>query len=414
METLRKYYSQYHYFFPLTFLFLLPFGGSVHNLAFGLWMLSFLIAGNVPLQMKTAFQNKFLWLSLLFMSFYLIFYFTAHNKTDALNSIIRKSGFCFIPLFFFSHSYSLKSIFKIIIAYILGCILACMYCLLNALVLYLIKHENNFFYTDYSKFLHPSYAAMYYILALIFVIIYFPKYLLFNPHKNSIIILSFLVLSTNVFLCSSKMGIITYTLLIPTAIIFVLMKAKKVKLLVRLHIAIILIAILAYNLFPAPFARLTTAFNVTKSAGSIDKSSIESTAVRILIWKEATRILRAHPMIGVSPGDANDELYKAYEKSELTGAFEKKLNAHNEFLQIGVGLGAVGLITLLLIFVYSYIQAYQKKNIILSLFLILIIFNFLVESILQRQSGILFFLSFLSLFLHTDFKSNILSKSTTK
>ncbi|MBK6984687.1 MAG: hypothetical protein IPH32_07975 [Bacteroidetes bacterium] len=49
-----------------------------------------------------------------------------------------------------------------------------------------------------------------------------------------------------------------------------------------------------YKLLPTPFERIKVAFKVTASAEKIDKTDAESTAVRILIWKESTKLIKSH------------------------------------------------------------------------------------------------------------------------
>jgi O-antigen ligase len=123
-------------------------------------------------------------------------------------------------------------------------------------------------------------------------------------------------------------------------------------------------------------------------SGREDKAATESTAVRMLIWKEARAVISEHPLLGVSPGDANDALYERYRLNGLTGAYEKKLNAHNQYLQTGVGLGLVGLASLCSLFA---IPLFMRPRRLLVFFLLIIAVNFLTESMLQTMAGCIFF-----------------------
>ena len=108
-------------------------------------------------------------------------------------------------------------------------------------------------------------------------------------------------------------------------------------------------------------------------------------------------------MFGTTAGDANDKLVEAYEREGLAGALRKKLNAHNQFLQTFIGTGIIGFILLLLMTVGSLIYGFMKKNYILALFSILMIFNFLVESMLQAQAGFVFFAFFFCILTQYNF-----------
>jgi len=171
------------------------------------------------------------------------------------------------------------------------------------------------------------------------------------------------------------------------------------KTILSLLLSLVLGIALAYKLFPSPFERLKVAFKVTASSESIDKTDAESTAVRILIWKESIKLIHQNILFGSTAGDANDKLIEAYQKEGLTGALIKKLNAHNQFLQTFIGTGLLGFVLLLLMTIGVFIYGLVKKNYILSLFSLLITFNFLVESMLQAQAGFIFFVFFLCLLL---------------
>ena len=73
---------------------------------------------------------------------------------------------------------------------------------------------------------------------------------------------------------------------------------------------------------------------------------------------------------------------------------KKNFNAHNQFLQVLIDHGLIGLLILLF---YSFFMIYSsivKKKFIFTIFLCIIILNFLTESILETQSGVIFFAFF--------------------
>jgi O-antigen ligase len=121
---------------------------------------------------------------------------------------------------------------------------------------------------------------------------------------------------------------------------------------------------------------------------NIDKTTTESTAVRMLIWKEARNIVRDHPAFGISPGDSNDELYERYKMAGLTGAYAKKLNAHSQYYQTAVGLGLIGLISLIVVL---FSPLFSGRDRLMVFFLLICAVNFLTESMLQTMAGSIFF-----------------------
>jgi O-antigen ligase len=98
---------------------------------------------------------------------------------------------------------------------------------------------------------------------------------------------------------------------------------------------------------------------------------------------------------GVDSQDGIDPLF-------LTSSF----NAHNEFFQIWLDAGIVGLLLILVVFGVSYSTAIQKRDYLHLSFILLFLFCSLSESLLARQKGIVFFALFNSLFSLRDEISN--------
>jgi hypothetical protein len=67
-------------------------------------------------------------------------------------------------------------------------------------------------------------------------------------------------------------------------------------------------------------------------------------------------------------------------------------------MQTFIGLGLIGFISLCLITVWQLIKAIKQKHFLLLIFSLLIILNFLVESMLQSMAGTLFFVFFYCIF----------------
>jgi len=115
----------------------------------------------------------------------------------------------------------------------------------------------------------------------------------------------------------------------------------------------------------------------------------------MLIWNECIQITKDNFLVGVGVSKANEKLYKTYDENGLTGAYEKKLNAHNQFFQTIIGLGIVGFSILFYLTVGVVFHAVRSKNHILLFFGLLITLNFLVESMLQTSAGNVFYVFFL-------------------
>lgn len=395
---LKTAYPAFSFNFPLLLAFLLPFGINL-SIFIVLWSLCFFVFDNVKDGMKKVMNNKWSWLLIGFLMLHVVGYFFSTNKSEAATSIEIKMSFLAFPILIFVSNFNEIQIKKIVISFVSGCFLVCLIYLFRAGFLYFFQDFNAFFYTEFTYFMHPSYFAMYLILALLVIMLYYKQWLGHLSNLNMKIGLLSVTFVICIILASSKMGLISAVLILPATLLALWYKAGYKKSIVVLVLAMIIGLVVMYKLFPDYFGRIKTAINVSSSVETIDKTSAESTAVRILIWDEAVKIIKQHWLFGTTPGDANDELHKAYRLNGMTGALNKNLNAHNQYLQTFIGTGLIGFIMLCLMTLGTIVYGILKKNTMLILFSILISLNFLVESMLQAQAGFIFFVFFLCLFI---------------
>jgi O-antigen ligase len=81
------------------------------------------------------------------------------------------------------------------------------------------------------------------------------------------------------------------------------------------------------------------------------------------------------------------------------GVVKEELNSHNQFLNTAVQLGILGLVVLVFIFISSYYHS--ERSISHVLILMVFLLNFLVESFLETQAGIVLFCTLILLiFIH--------------
>jgi hypothetical protein len=129
-----------------------------------------------------------------------------------------------------------------------------------------------------------------------------------------------------------------------------------------------------------------------------DIEKFNGTSLRLLFWSVSVEKLvkEDHWVFGFSPGDRRAVMNEEYYKIGLNPWYEN-YNIHNQFVQIFVELGLVGLLIYTTLHLQLLILALKQKNYLL-LFLIfgLIIFQ-LTESIIERNKGIVFFTFFLTM-----------------
>ena len=377
------------YVFPVLFFFFLPFGFQITSLFALLWALSAALSYKAmvrpPLSVKSLLLPLFFVLTVVSAS-------ASINGKDALSAIEVKLSFILLPWLFFCYPWPVELIKRCLIAFVSGNFIAAVLLIIRA-VGYAIQGENNyFFYMDFSYFMHPSYFAMYLCFSLVLLALYYPVWFEMQPALKKMSWVYATVLTITVFLCASKMGFITLFLMVPLLLAYRFRKHLSTKSVsVMAMVGIVLLFSLPF-LFPTTFDRLKSITSL--EPGQIDKTSSESSAVRVLIWKQSTELIARKPLTGYGVGDANDSLYAAYSKNGLTGALEHHLNTHNQFLQSALGLGVGGFVCVLLLTLYSGIDAMRTQQYSLVALCLLLLLNYSVESMLQTASGVLFTAAF--------------------
>lgn len=383
------------YFFPAVFCFFLPFGSIVLSGLIVLW--TFISFFNIEkTNFKKGIRNKHFWWMLTFFLLTVTSALFSSNKVEAAFSIEVKMSFLLLPFLFFCYNWPIQIIKRCLVSFVSGCFFACLALVSRACYFAFTGHPEYFFYTQFSLFIHASYFAMYLILAIALVVLLYPEW--FKTQKNVIYTAYFFVFvfMLTIFLCSSKLGIISFFICAPLILSYKFRDLLNYKKIALLFIGIVMLGFISFKLFPEAFNRLSSLTTINSAV--MDKTSSESTTVRILIWEQCLNLIKDNFWLGTGAGDVNDDLYAAYETNGLIGAFEHKLNAHNQYFQTFIGLGVIGFLVLLVITFGYFIEGILKKHFLLFIFSLLIVLNFLVESMLQTSAGVLYFVFFFCLF----------------
>ncbi|WP_317898210.1 O-antigen ligase family protein [Aurantibacillus circumpalustris] len=387
--------QNFFYFFPVLFCFCLPFGSIVLGALVVFWIIASFFNLNVS-QLKRGFSNPKLILFYLFFFLTVISALISSNKAEAGFSVEVKLTFFFFPYLFFCFEWPVEILKRCVISFVSGCFFASLYLIFRAFLFAADGQPEYFFYTLFSYFIHVSYFTMYLVLAIIFVVLFYNDW--FKTQKTVIYSSYFFIaiFVTTIFLCSSKLGMLSFFISMPLLLAYKYKERLSLKNILIFCGTIIFLFVVLVKIFPESFNRFNSLSKV--SLEKIDKTSSESTAVRLLVWGEAITIIKSNFIFGTNVGDANDKLYEAYERNGLTGAYEHKFNAHNQFFQTFIGIGLIGFLLLIAMTFGSLGRAIKNKNFLSAIFCLLIILNFMVESMLQTSAGVLFFAFFACFF----------------
>src|SRR5690606_7243974 len=104
-----------------------------------------------------------------------------------------------------------------------------------------------------------------------------------------------------------------------------------------------------------------------------------------------------HPL-GVGTGDINIELENHFRENGLEELADKELNPHNQFLQSAMAIGIPALLWFIFSLLFPFRKIIRTKDWLYAFFLCSMVLNLLVESMLEKQSGIIYFAFFNALF----------------
>lgn len=342
---------------------------------------------------RTFFSPLWIILVLFYLLHLVGMIYTENIKSGWFDIEVKLSIFILPVIFYFQHkSLNKQNVKYFKWFYILSIFGISMFLFVKALIAYSNGDVGKLYYNELSNPYHPSYLAMYVIMALLFLFDF-----MVNEKQKVLIFLyliSLLYFLSFIFLLSSKAGILSAPIVLLPAGLHYIFKNKKFWVPFMVILFVLLFAYVGIknnDRFNAVASTLQTAKN--------NAATSESNAARWLVWQAGLEIVKENPICGVGTGDVKDALLGVYAKRQMLGAIEKKLNAHNQFLETAIGQGLIGLLVLILVFFIPFIKAFKEKNIIWMLFLVLVSFNFLFESMLNTQMGVFFFAYFYSFFI---------------
>lgn len=242
-------------------------------------------------------------------------------------------------------------------------------------------------FSNLENYAHSTYFGLVFTFALIILI--FNSFL-----KNFIRISLILLLVLIIIALTSKAIIISLIFLIPFYYLFNYFNYKHLIILVIFGVFIGLNGHVKERFNDL----ITTVINVNEEKNLGDLESL-STNNRIFIYKNYLSLIKSNFIVGFGFKNG-EEISKPI--------FNYNFNAHNQYLQSLFNAGVIGLFSLILFCISPFIikRKNMKENNGLELVIILILFNFLFESLLFRQWGLVF-ISFTFAIYFQFFKSNL-------
>ena len=196
---------------------------------------------------------------------------------------------------------------------------------------------------------------------------------------------------------SSLSGMLFLCLFFGLALLIYFVKNRRWGLIIFIFCAGAIMGYTILKVQPSLKENINRTFDLVASYATSPQKFIESrpfpmegNEARLVIWTVALDIFIDHPM-GVGLGNLEEMMHQRLVHLGLNQQADLNYNPHNQFLQIAAELGVIGLGFFLLIVAFGFYWSITTKNWLLLLVISSLFINCLFESMLQRQSGIVFY-----------------------
>jgi len=261
------------------------------------------------------------------------------------------------------------------------------------------SYENFFYGSRLSDPVHPSYLSMYIVISILvsFEAIFDISVKYFKKGSYLIMTITFLVV---LYLLSSRAGMMSAIIVLPLYFLYKL-SGRFPKWIIFLSFFIMILIFLKIA-----WTNDRLGYN-TDGVTKIQPDEILRKDVRYNIWSSAVGVIKQNLVFGVGTGDASKKLQEEFISRGYVDGFYGNLNAHNQFLEILLENGLIGLILFMGILGYVSFIAINQQNLLLGLFIITTVIFFIFETMLNRLSGVSFFALFSFLLIYAKTKRQI-------
>jgi O-antigen ligase len=399
MQFLSQYRSRFEKILVgllLLIAFLLPMERRLVVPLLAVFCAVWILHGNLKHKVSAVFTFPVLILSVVFYLLHVVGMLYSENIKTGLSHLEVKFSLLLFPFLLAGIKDVLANNFnKITWAFIFGNITAAVICFAVATYAWVTTGANHFYYNDFSIFNLPTYSSMY-LLFCMAALFYFltVKHSVYSIKTKWLFIVCILFFALVVFLNHSRGAILSGVVAVAFSGAFYFVKKKKW---LWLLVSLILPVFIGAGLFMYhPRFESLRAF-VISPPDSLPSSSEDNVTIRYMVAKQSLQLAKENFWLGTGTGDVKDQLMKKYTSLNMVMAEHEHLNAHNQFLETFVGLGIVGLLLLLLLVLEPVYSGIRQTHILKIAFGLIVTINFLFESMLNTEAGVIFYALFWTL-----------------
>ncbi|MBX3165007.1 MAG: O-antigen ligase family protein [Bacteroidetes bacterium] len=351
----------------------------IFNVAF---MLSFFFIVR-DFNYKIFFSNK---TALLFLLYFLVFMANNVFLSQSFNKPFTET---MLPFFFLPFYFACLPHKNYLPAFVFGAFTVSLYFFFTSAIDTSLYHDLSYFsFDNFSKYVHPVYFSY----LLFFCICYIE---LSNDFSFNKTLIQAVLLFALIF-CASKL-IISLTVLFYAFRFF-----RKKQILGWTVVALSIIAVLFFSPTRKRFQEVFSPENLSvlhENPVQRHDPRINGLTIRLIIWQETLSSFETAKDIFFGKGvDKNAaQLLENRLKNRGLERGHTKYDPHNQFIATCYKTGLAGLIVLLGICFITFYYAIKNRNTLLLCAAVLFICAMFTESVLQRVTGIYFFICILSL-----------------
>lgn len=359
------------------------------------------IVGLVIGKAKLVAPNKLMLAFIILYLAYLIGYFFTNNPPVGLKYLEYKLSFILIPVLFFIRPKEAIGLFSVTVGLIAAILFTTVISFVEGVQCYSeIDYFLECFTSSYLTNEHPTYFAVFLTLSMALSWHGWKKD--FRFFKTYLVVIYNLIAMTMLVLGLSLSGI-SFALLVIGIIVLILINKRWGKW-IALSTLLAAPLVLIFLFFSVPSLKSDISSSLSsfaKFADDPDKflefdGTHNGDDVRLIMWTITAKEIADHPF-GVGTGNVDYHLsdrLRRYHQLDMARQDDRGqilYNPHNQYLQTGLEIGILGMVILLFIVGYGIVKGYKTKNWLLLLLAACLAYNCLFESMLQRQSGIVFF-----------------------
>ena len=374
----------------------LPYAVKLSSISIIIFIIVWIIEGDFKLKFEKLKSEKFIWLFCGFYLLHLIWMVITQNTRMGNFELEKKLSLMLFPLTIGTIVLSTEQMRRILLVFILSCAVATIICYAHAFFYFLQTGDlSGFSLAALSEGIkiHRVYFSMYLLLCA-FILLSFLNAGLYRKFilLQYILLFHFVVFIT---LLASRAALIV---LCVSLVILVIAYLRNTRNYSRV---LITGGILAMSISAIIFFNPRIQSIIQETYTDLDKGNSDYNAtgpnIRVIIWKSGVEVLKQHFWTGVGTGDVDDALYEKYVQKDFIYGKQERYNAHNQYLQTGIGLGIIGLTAFLLNLFLPAIKALKWQSFLTVAFLLSFAIFCLPEAMLCTQKGTVYYGFFNSL-----------------